>query len=355
MAYRVVQWATGGVGREALRGILSDPRLELTGALVYDAQKHGKDAGLLCGLPPAGVLTTQDKEAIFALDADCVCYTPREHDLADVCRLLESGKNVVTTAFLFHPDSMASADLRRLETACQRGSSSVHGTGINPGFVGDELVLALSGLSRRIDHVKITERANWSRYGSPRITFDLVRFGHLPSETELRNHAHARVMSDLFLQSVGLVAQGIGMCVDGTRTLQQLELAEREFDLAGHTVRRGTVTGQWYRWQALRGGEPVIEVEALWTIGDRYPQQWPQPPPGWTVAVQGEPSMQLTFDFDRSSPKAATIATAMHAVHSIVPLCEAAPGVKTFLGLPLIAGAHTGIGTGLPWGRRFRH
>lgn len=341
MAYRVVQWATGGVGKESLRSILQHPQLELAGVLVYDAAKDGKDAGALCGLPPSSVIATRNKEAIFALDADCVCYTPREHDLDDVCRLLESGKNVVTTAFLFHPESTGHGALGRLEAACERGGSAVLGTGIHPGFVGDELVLAVSGLSRQVDHVKVTERTDWSRHASPHVTFDLVRFGHLPQAAELRNHSYARSMSRMFLQSVGLVAQGIGMCLDGTRTLQQLALADRDFELAGRRIRRGTVSGQWYRWQGLCGGTPVVEIEALWTIGNRYPRDWPTPAEGWSIAVKGDPSMRVTFDFDRSAAGCSTIAAAMHAVHAIVPLCEAGAGVKTFLDLPLVAGAHT--------------
>jgi 4-hydroxy-tetrahydrodipicolinate reductase len=55
MAYRVVQWATGGVGKEALRGIIQNPQLELVGTLVYSPEKEGQDAGQLCGLGPTGV------------------------------------------------------------------------------------------------------------------------------------------------------------------------------------------------------------------------------------------------------------------------------------------------------------
>ena len=35
MAHRVVQWGTGAVGVEAMRGILDHPDLELVGAKVY--------------------------------------------------------------------------------------------------------------------------------------------------------------------------------------------------------------------------------------------------------------------------------------------------------------------------------
>jgi hypothetical protein len=353
MTYRVIQWATGGVGTEALRGIIQHPQLELVGTLVYSAEKEGLDAGEICGLDPVGVTATQDRDAILELNADCVCYTPLTPDLDEVCGLLESGKNVVTSAFLFYPPSMAAEDLRRLETACERGRTSLHGTGINPGFVGDLLALVLSGLCRRIEHVHVTERGNWSLLDSPKMIFDLARFGHDPKEVAIENHPYAQFMSGLFLESVGMVAAGIGTRLDEKRTVQELEISDREFEVAGRPVRSGTVYGQRYRWQGLLRDQVVIEIETLWTIGDQYPAHWPKAQDGWTVTIEGEPSLQATFislatlDGTKIVPfsehvNSTLAATAMHAVNAIIPVCEAEPGVRTFLDLPLITGAHAG-------------
>lgn len=50
MAIRVVQWATGAVGRAALAELIENPDFQLVGVLVYDPAKAGLDAGALCGL-----------------------------------------------------------------------------------------------------------------------------------------------------------------------------------------------------------------------------------------------------------------------------------------------------------------
>ncbi|WP_353616965.1 hypothetical protein [Mycobacterium sp. ENV421] len=60
MAYRVVQWGTGAVGVEAIRGILDHPDLELVGVKVYSEAKAGADAGVLAGRDPVGVTTAID-------------------------------------------------------------------------------------------------------------------------------------------------------------------------------------------------------------------------------------------------------------------------------------------------------
>ena len=75
MAIRVVQWATGAVGRPALQELIENPRYQLAGVLVYDPAKEGVDAGTLCGLPPnTGVKATTDKDAIVGLGADVVIH-----------------------------------------------------------------------------------------------------------------------------------------------------------------------------------------------------------------------------------------------------------------------------------------
>ena len=85
--YRVIQWATGTVGKVSLRHMIENPFLELVGVLVFNPEKVGQDAGDLVGLPPTGVLATNDVDAIIALDADCVHFAPMLQDLDMVCRL----------------------------------------------------------------------------------------------------------------------------------------------------------------------------------------------------------------------------------------------------------------------------
>ncbi len=108
MTYRVIQWATGNVGGHSLRNIAAHPQLELAGLYVYSPEKAGRDAGEICGIGPLGVTATSDVDEILALDADCVAYNALgetrdpEQSLADICRLLGSGKNVVSTAVSTH-------------------------------------------------------------------------------------------------------------------------------------------------------------------------------------------------------------------------------------------------------------
>jgi hypothetical protein len=354
--YRVIQWGTGNVGGEALRAILADPRLELAGVFVTSADKDGRDAGELCGAPPTGVRATRDREAILRSTADCVSYMPRLASLDDVCALLASGKSVVATPFLFDPLASPAKDRARLEAACAEGKSAVHGTGIHPGFVGCVLPLVLSGMCRRIERIHIQERANWSLYASPHITFDNMRFAAAPAQATLEANPFARFNSDLFQQQIHLLARGLGGALERIDVEQELVPAQSDFEITGGRVAKGSVAGQRYRWIGVLARGAAIEIEALWTVGPDYPESWPKPRDGWTVRIEGDPSLRVHFmnaaSFAHARERSiadhvhsADIATAMQAVNAIAPLCEAEPGLRTFLDLPLIRGSHVfGVG-----------
>lgn len=132
---RVVQGATGNIGRRTLREVIRDPDLELAAVVVYDPRKEGVDAGLLCGEPPTGVLATTDHGAAISLDADCALYLPQRGDIDEVVAMLERGTNVVTTCGEFQAGGLPLGE-RRADVAatCRRGNSSLYATGSSPAL-----------------------------------------------------------------------------------------------------------------------------------------------------------------------------------------------------------------------------
>ena len=346
---RVIQWGTGNVGHEALRAVLDSPELELAAVRVYGAEKDGVDAGSLCGRPATGVRATRDRDAVLKTPADCVVYAPRHAHLAEVCEILAAGKNVVATPFLFYPPALPPVERTLLEDACRAGRASVHGTGIHPGFVGCVLPLVLSGMARRVEHLHVQERANWSQYASPRITFDNMRFGAKPAEATLDANPFARFNSGIFQEQIFLLAAGLGAKLERVEVEQELVAASVASEIVGGRIEVGTVSGQRYRWQGIVGGRPALEIEALWTVGPGYPEHWPRPREGWTVTLEGAPSLRAhftnaaSFASARETPladhvHAADVATALMAVNAIAPVCAAPPGICTFLELPMIRG-----------------
>lgn len=94
MVYKVIQWGAGSIDPIAVRHFAENPTYELVGVYVPGKDEVDRDVGELVGIAPLGVLTSDDKEALLALDADVVNYAPLNADLDEVCTILRSGKNL---------------------------------------------------------------------------------------------------------------------------------------------------------------------------------------------------------------------------------------------------------------------
>lgn len=343
--HRLIAWGTGAIGTELLTAIIDHRSdLRIVGARVYSQDKNGADVGTLAGRDPIGVTATTDVEAVLALDADCVLYTPRNTDIDEVCAILASGKNVVTTAFLFHPRRIDPADREKVEQACRAGGVSVHGSGLNPGNLSGVLPLALTGMSRTIDRITLQERADWSFYDSTSITFDNMAFGEPVESISPTSTDFLAFNSGIFSNEVWLLADALNADIDEVTATVDAVAAREDHQIFDHLLRAGTTAGQRWRWAGRRGGETLIEIEALWTVGGEYPAHWPKPPHGWTLTIDGDPSMRTHFLVMAGNPgasmaehvQASNVATAMQILNAVPAVCAAAPGFATMADLPLI-------------------
>jgi hypothetical protein len=342
--HRVIQWATGGVGQAAVQAIAAHPELELVGTWVYSASKAGRDAGELAGIAPLGVAATTDVEALLALGADCVVYAPLLPDEALVCRMLEAGLNVVTPLGWVFPKAK---DVVALNRSCEIGGTTLHGTGIHPGGITERFPLMVSALSASITHVRAEEFSDIRSYGAPDVLRDIMLFGSLPEKA--LSSQMVTFLGSGFRQSIAMVAAELGFRVDSRiESLNEVAVATKPIDSPMGVIEPGTVAAQRFTWTATVDGVPVVTARVNWLMGHEHLE------PAWSfgdkgerfeVEVTGDPSALVTFQgYQPVSAEAGLIrnpgivATANHCVSAIPYVCAAAPGVKTYLDLPLIAG-----------------
>ena len=344
MKLRVIQWATGGVGRAAIQAIQSHPELELVGTWVHSESKAGRDAGEICGLPPVGVTATTDADALIALDADCVLYSPIMADEQQVIRILESGKNVVTPLNWFYPKHLPVA---QLEAACRGAAVTLHGTGIHPGGITERFPLMISALSRAVTHVRAEEFSDIRTYDAPAVVGDVMLFGKTPEEA--RKSPMLSILGGGFSQSIDMVADALGLALDADkRTTHDMAVATAPIDSPIGKIQPGRVAAQRFAWQGLVRGEPVVTVRVNWLMGQAdLDPAWTFGPAGerFEVDVSGDPSVMLTFHGlhpesleSGLARNRGIVATATHCVSAIPYVCAAEPGIRTYLDLPLVAG-----------------
>jgi hypothetical protein len=343
--YRVVQWATGGVGRAAIEGIVAHPELELVGCWVHDPAKEGRDAGDIAGIGPIGVPATHDEGKMLALGADCVVYCPLFAKTAQVERILRSGKNVVSPLGWFFP--AREADVARVDAACREGGVTLHGTGINPGGMSDRFPLMLSALTRAVTHVRAEEFSDIRSYGAAHVVGEIMLFGKTPEEALAS--PMLRLLGAGFRQSIDMVATALGASLDdGNTTRHEIAVATRPISSPIGLIAPGRVAGQRFTWQGMVRGAPFVTIGATWLMGEEHlDPPWRFGPEGqrFEVEIAGDPPVRAIFR-DLHPPSIeeglkrnrAVVATANHCVNAIPYVCRAEPGIKTYLDLPLVAG-----------------
>lgn len=335
--YRVVQWATGNIGTHALKAVIGHPRLELVGVRVTDPGKVGRDAGDLCGLDPTGVVATDDVDAILALRPDCVLYMQQGNDVDVLCGLLASGANVMaTTGGFAHPPSMDGAVRDRIEAACAAGGSSIHSTGVSPGFISEAVPLVLTSLQRRLDRLHIAEFADLSSRDSPMLLFELMGYGSDPAHFDPARWSHG---ADSFGPSLRQLGDALGLPLDSVESSGEVALATRDLTIAAGDIAAGTVAGQRMHVVGRRGGAELLRFSATWYCSTELDAAWDLRSGGWHITVAGDCplDMELRLDIPLERMAATTPGyTANRAVNAVAAVCDADPGIRTTAELPQV-------------------
>jgi 4-hydroxy-tetrahydrodipicolinate reductase len=331
----VVQWSTGTIGVRGIRGIVEHPGLELAGLYVHGADKAGRDAGELCGLPSTGVIATDDTAAIVDLGADCVLYMPNAPDVDQICRLLAAGTNVVTTCGLFHHPGSMDPELRaRVTAACEAGRSSVHSTGSSPGFISEAVPLVLTSIQRHLNHLHIDEYADLSQRNSPELLFDLMGFGKPIGPFE---QFRADYLESSFGPSLRLVADAIGLPLDRLQSSGELAAAATDTTIAAGRLTTGSVAAQRITIAGIRDDRTLLRFRATWYCTTDLEPRWDLQDTGWHISVDGDAPLEVGLHMPIPLEHMAEISpayTANRAVNAVPWVCAAAPGIVSTVDLP---------------------
>ena len=305
---RVVQFGVGPIGASILRLMRQKHSLEIVGAIDKDPAKAGRDIGEVAGAKeaPWGITVSSSAASVLAKPVDVVLHTTSSY-LPDVMdELLEcvsAGSCVVSTCeelaypFRKHPELSA-----RLDDAAKEEGVAIVGTGVNPGFVMDKLLLVLSAAAQRVDFAKATRIVDASKRRLPL----QKKIGAGMTPEEFRSQVAAGIIKHHGLpESIALVADGLGFALDEiTETIEPViatETVKTEF----LEVSPGQVAGVHQIARGIWEGEDKIFMELQMYVGAKQPAD--------TVEVRGEPNLTMTIPGGTHGD----IATASVAVNAV--------------------------------------
>lgn len=352
MTIRVVEWSTGYLGRMAVDAIDARPELELVGVFVSDPAKVGRDAGRLAGLDrDLGVVATDDRAALLALEPDAVVYTAETETrfmeaFEDFTEFLRAGINVVASGpvLLQYPHGIIPDEMiEGLVVAGRDGGATVHVNGIDPGFANDVLPLVMTSLSRRIETIRVGEIADYSVYHQGETMRRLFGFGS--SMETLPPLLRPGMLAAGWGSVVRQIASALDVTLDEPLVERHERLAaDRDVSLLACEVPAGTQAAMRFEVVGQVDGEDRIILEHVTrTAGDQAPD-WPRPDHGdgcYRVEISGQPAMRVEFthhDEHGDHNVSGMLVTAMRLVNSVEAVVAAEPGLVYAKDLPMITG-----------------
>lgn len=354
--YRVVQWATGKVGRRALAAIIDHPELELVGVYVHSPDKVGVDAGQLAGTADTGVRATDDVAVLLAERPDCVSFMAAQLDVEIVEAFLRSGANVVTTSNGYLTGTNFGGGLReRLDAAARDGGATFMGTGFDPGFA-NLLAGVLTGACRRVHSVKLVETLDCTGYPDADVWRSLgfgqpVRARRLGPLSIATDGTPPPLAPDLpgFFDALDFVAGMLAVELDRKEAFVESAAAVTDVDLGWMRIPARTMAAVTRTYLGYAHGRSIVELRVRWTMSPSLDCEWTDPE-GYWIEIEGEPRVEAAISFfppvtlgvsdEPDVMSVLLVGTAMAAVNAVPFVCEAAPGHATPAKLPVFGARH---------------
>ena len=336
---KVLVLGTGQMGSGIARLVTERQGLRLAGVWARRRERAGLDVGRAIGLGrELGLRVEHDLHALVARARPDVAIQATCSRLADALGEIEvcvRGRAAVVSIAeeLVWPRAASPALAERLDRLAREHGVAVFGTGVNPGFVLDLLIAALTGACARVESIHARRVNDLSPYGPTVLTAQGVGLG---PEAFRRGVAEGRVVGHVgFEQSLALLAAALGWDIERIEESREAIVSRVRRETPFAVVEPGQAAGCLHTAVAFRAGKPAITLV--------HPQQvrpeLEDVETGDAIEIAGEPPVRLA-----GSPEipggAATIALAVNAIPRVL---DAPPGLLTPLDVPVPTAAHDDV------------
>jgi hypothetical protein len=323
---RAIQYGVGPIGASIVKLMREKQAIEIIGAIDNDQAKVGRDLGEVVGAKdaPWGVKISSDAADVLGQAADVVIHStssslPKVMEQLLAC--LEAESCVVSTCEeLSYPYRTYPELAAKLDAAAKDWGVALVGTGVNPGFVLDKLIVTLAAVSQGIEHVSGRRIVDAAKRRKPL----QLKIGAGLSLDEFREKVSAGTIKHVGLpESVAMVADSLNLQVDEiTETIEPV-VAHEQVQTEFLTVESGQAAGVRQISRGLASGKELVHLELQMYVGAKDPAD--------TVELKGHPNISLNIP--GGSP--GDIATASVVVNSIPVILDAPSGLRTARDLPI--------------------
>jgi hypothetical protein len=322
--YRVVMWGIGAMGSGIVKDVLSKKEMELVGVIETRRKElNGKTLNSYLGVGSDLVISSDPYETISKTDPDLVLIatTSVVPDVFPMIKIaVENSANVITLAeemaypWLDYPELS-----HRMDSMAKKHNVSILGTGINPGFVLDTLILSLTGVCLNVKKINAQRINDLSPFGTEVMRTQGVGTTVKEFENGIKS---GKIVGHIgFRQSISMMADALGWTLDRIEEEREPIVSKTHRETPYAKVEPGQVAGCKHTGRGIVGGEVKIELV--------HPQQiHPEAEnvkTGDFIQIEGEPSISMEIKPEIPGGKG----TMAMAVNMIPKVIGSKPGLHT--------------------------
>jgi 4-hydroxy-tetrahydrodipicolinate reductase len=322
---RVVQFGVGPIGAELAKYALQKEGMKIVGAVDIDKNKVGKDLGELTIGKKLDLPITDDVPGLLKrTKPDIVLHSTGSY-LRDVkpqlLKIIGAGADVISTCEeLAYPFMKNPKIAKEIDARARKKRVTVLGTGVNPGFVMDTLVIATTTVCRDVRKIHSMRVQDASRR---RLPFQKKIGAGLTQEEFKAKVSNGTIRHVGFAESIAMIASALGWKLDGIEERVEPKIAEVPAASDYIHVEPGQAAGVNQIAWGIRNGEHVITLNLQAYLGCPDPRE--------SIVIDGDPPIDLTI----KGGVHGDIATAAVAVNCIPKVMAAESGLATMKDLSL--------------------
>lgn len=321
---RVILWGLGAMGSGIAKALLKRNNIEIVGVLEAAEQRRGQTLAAVIGEGQCQVIVAEDPATVLKPGAaDIVIIATASFTRSvrpHIEQAVRAGMNVITIAEeMAYPAAQNPVVARELDALAKEQGVTILGTGINPGFVLDSLIIALTGVCLGVEAIRATRINDLSEFGPTVMRTQGV--GTTPEQFEAGLKDGTIVGHVGFPESMQMIANALGWQLDEIVETKEPIISLFYRETPNVVIEPGMVAGCRHIAYGKQAGKVKITLE--------HPQQVRPELAGVEtgdyICITGTPDLNLQIKPEIPGG----IGTIAMAVNMIPHVCEATPGLKT--------------------------
>ena len=331
MAYKVIQWGTGAMGSGMVKMMLDKPNyFKIVAGIKRRDVKAKTDLGAALGLKQkAGCYVFNDPAQALSRKADIVLHTTdsfTRNVYKELIAIAEAGKNCITIAEeMSYPWAKEPELAKKIDKAFKANDVTCLGTGVNPGFILDLVIVTLTGACLEVNSIEAQRINDLSPFGDTVMRTQGV--GTTPEEFQKGLKSGAIVGHIGFDESINMIAKSLGWKLSNIKQTREPIISNVYRETSVVKVQPGMVAGCRHIGIGYVNNKPKITLV--------HPQQihphLENVQTGDYIKIEGNPCINMSNVPELPGGKG-TIAVAVNMIPHVI---KAAPGLKTMLDLPV--------------------